>query len=115
MNIILKCFIASPLSHKDVDIIYDKAIRPILKELKIQPIRIDKIEHNDDIDDKIFQLLDKADFCVADLTYARPSVYYEAGYAFASGKPVIYIARKDHFVAKPSETNEKHITMVATK
>ncbi len=99
----MKCFIATSLGYNDVDNIYDNAIKPILKKLGINPIRIDKIEHNDDLDNKIFQLLDDADICIADLTYARPSVYYEAGYAFASGKPVIYIARSDHFRASDKD------------
>ena len=37
------------------------------------------INMNDDIDDKIFALLNSSHLCIADLTHARPSVYYEAG------------------------------------
>jgi nucleoside 2-deoxyribosyltransferase len=94
------CFVASAFDHKDIDAIYDKVVRPTLQKLKIRCTRVDRIEHNDDIDDKIFALMNAADFCIADLTYARPSVYYEAGYMFGCKKPVIYIARSDHFRAK---------------
>jgi hypothetical protein len=93
----MKCFIASAFGQKDVDRIYDRAIQPTLRELKIKALRVDRVVHNEDIDDKIFELLGAADMCIADLTYARPSVYYEAGYAFAANKPVVYIARSDHF------------------
>jgi len=96
----LKCFVASAFDHADVDEIYDKAIQPVLRSLQITPLRIDRVEHNEDIDNKIFQFLNDADFCIADLTYARPSVYYESGYASGSGKQIIYIARADHFIAK---------------
>jgi hypothetical protein len=99
----MKCFIASAFGYADVDEIYDTSILPILRELRIKPLRIDRVEHNEDIDDMIFQLIDTADFCIADLTYARPSVYYEAGYIYGSGKPVIYISRRDHFRAKDSD------------
>ena len=44
-------------------------------------------------------------FGIVDLTYARPSAYFEAGYLEGLGKGVIYICRKDHF--KPKET-DKH-------
>jgi nucleoside 2-deoxyribosyltransferase len=94
-----KCFIASAFDRTDVDELYNAAIRPVLRALGISPLRVDRVEHNEDIDDKIFELLDAADFCIADLTYARPSVYYEAGYAFGHDKPVIYLARADHFKA----------------
>lgn len=92
----LKCFVASAFDHKDVDEIYDKTIRPVLREFNIKSLRVDRVEHNEDIDDQIFDLIDKSQMCIADLTYARPSVYYEAGYAFGSGKPVIYLSRRDH-------------------
>ena len=92
----MNCFVASAFDHPDIDAVYDQAVRPVLKELKIHSLRVDRVEHNDDIDDRIFQLIDKAQICIADLTHARPSVYYEAGYAFGRGKPVIYIARSDH-------------------
>jgi hypothetical protein len=103
--------VASALGRIDVDEIYDRGIRPVLKDLRMKVDRVDRKEHNDDIDDKIMELLQGADFCIADLTYARPSVYYEAGYAAASGKPVIYIARSDHFPSKdkiPADSERIH-------
>jgi nucleoside 2-deoxyribosyltransferase len=99
----MKCFVASAIGKEDVDLIYDNAIYPVLKELKIKPFRVDRVEHNEDIDDQIFKLIDSADLCIADLTYARPSVYYEAGYAFGTGMPVVYIARSDHFRAQDKD------------
>ena len=92
----LKCFVATAFDHEEVDEIYDKIIEPVLRELNIKSLRIDRVEHNEDIDDHIFKLIDQSHICIADLTYARPSVYYEAGYAFGSGKPVIYLARRNH-------------------
>ncbi len=93
----MKCFVASAFEKDDVDLIYARGIVPVLRELKVTAVRVDRVQHNEDIDDKIFDLLGTADLCIADLTYARPSVYYEAGHAAASQKPVIYIARADHF------------------
>jgi nucleoside 2-deoxyribosyltransferase len=101
----LKFFVASAFGRPDVDAIYDKVIRPVLRELAITPLRVDRVEHNDDIDDKIFELLGKADFCITDLTYARPSAYFEAGYAAGGGRSVIYMARRDHFKDKPDDPN----------
>lgn len=105
----LKCFIASAFGRTDVDAIYDKVVSPVLKRLLIEPRRVDREVHNDAIDKKIFELIDDSDFCITDLTYARPSAYYEAGYASGKGKPVIYIVKRDHFRPKPEDVlgNEK--------
>ena len=59
----LNCFIALANDRKDVDRIYDKVIIPLLKKYSIKPLRVDRIEHNDDIDDKIFSLLDITSIC----------------------------------------------------
>jgi hypothetical protein len=84
------------LGKQDTDTLYDRCIAPQLRRRRISPIRIDRVEHNDDIDDRIIQELKSCDLALADLTYARPSVYFEAGFA-ARQVPVIYTCRKDHF------------------
>jgi hypothetical protein len=93
----LKCFIATSLGQKDVDGIFNKALKRVLRKLNIEPYRVDDIEHNEDIDNKIIELISQCDFCIADLTYSRPSVYYEAGFVHGLDKPVIFTARTDHF------------------
>jgi hypothetical protein len=97
------CFIASAFGHRDVDAVYSKAIVPVLRELGVKPVRVDRINHNERIDSKILSLISQSDFGIADLTFARPSVYYEAGYIEGLAKNVIYIARKDHFKQKETD------------
>jgi hypothetical protein len=97
------CFIASAFGYSDVDNIYDKSIISILRELGVKPLRVDKIIHNDRIDTKIIRLIYECDFGIADLSYARPSVYFEAGLIEGMGKQVIYIVRKDHFKPKSDD------------
>jgi hypothetical protein len=101
-NIPMRCFVASAFGRADVDRVYNQLVKPILSQLGIGSSRVDQIVHNDDIVDKILELLDQADFCIADLTHARPSVYFEAGYAQKT-KPVIFIARKDHFTPRDTD------------
>lgn len=102
----MKCFIASAFERDDVDAIYDQCVKPTLRKLNVKPLRVDRIEHNENIDQKIIDLLEEADIAIADLTYARPSVYYEAGYAIGNGKQVVYIARKDHFHARDDDPED---------
>src|SRR6267143_392191 len=91
----LKCFVAMAIGHEETDAVYDGLIAPTLRNKRVRPVRVDRIEHNEDIDDKIISEIETCDFMVADLTFARPSVYFEAGYAQRK-VPVIYTGRKDH-------------------
>ena len=90
----IQCFIAIRFGKDDTDAIYAKMVDTVTK-LGLRPRRIDRIEHIENINQKILSELDEADMVLADFTYARPSVYYEAGYA-QRRIPVIYSCRKDH-------------------
>ena len=91
----LRCFVAMAFGRKDTDAIYT-VIGRTLKPLGVTLRRVDRIEHNENIDAKIIAELEAADLVIADLTYARPSVYFEAGYA-QRAIPVVYTVRSDHF------------------
>src|SRR5262245_22417471 len=91
----LRCFVAMAFDHTDTDAIFAD-IERILGAVNIDAIRVDRVVHNDDIDDRIISEITRADLVLADLSYARPSVYFEAGFAQRS-IPVIYTVRSDHF------------------
>jgi hypothetical protein len=91
-----RCFVAMPIGRHDTDTLYDNHIRPAIEAAGLTPCRVDRIVHNDRIDERIRREIARANVVVADLTYARPSVYWEAGFAERSS-PVIYIVRADHF------------------
>ena len=75
-------------------------IERVARKFNFAVIRIDKASPISNLAEEIRSEIRKATFLIADLTDERPSCYYEAGYADALGKPVIYIASKD-FVLKP--------------
>jgi hypothetical protein len=72
-----------------------------------KPMRIDQKEHNNKIDDEIVAEIKRSKFVVADFTseifeenkvkkaISRGGVYFEAGYAFGLGLPVIWCCRSD--------------------
>lgn len=91
--------------QQDTDKIYDRQVAPVLKRNGITPIIISKRQTNRDLNIEIIHQLDSCDFCIADLTYARPSVYFEAGYAQRRVE-VIYMARRDH-VKRDQEDNRR--------
>jgi nucleoside 2-deoxyribosyltransferase len=100
----VRCFVAMAFDHNDTDSIFQQMKRT-LGEIGVSVRRVDRIEHNDDIDDRIILEIKQADFVIADLTYARPSVYFEAGYAQGRPVPVVYTARKDHFQSRSDDSH----------
>lgn len=92
----LRCFVAMAFGNEDTDTLYDQHIVKAVEAADMLPIRIDKLIHMDRIDARIRSEIAKADVVIADLTYARQSVYWEAGYAERES-PVVYTCRRDHF------------------
>ena len=81
-----------------MDEAYKKGIAPAILEAGYKPLRIDKREHNNKIDDEIIAQIKRSRFLVADFTQgrggARGGVYYEAGFAHGINIPVIFTCRK---------------------
>ncbi len=89
------CFVAMAFGKEDTEKLYDNLMLPVLNKLNIRPVIINRQESNDDLNLQIMEELEKCDFAIADLTYARPSVYFEAGFAQRAVE-VIYTVRADH-------------------
>lgn len=93
----INCFLAFAFNESDVDVLIDRTVVPLLRENGITPLIADanKQTHNENIDQRIIKLIGRAQIAIVDLTYSRPSVYYEAGYAERE-VPTIYTVRIDH-------------------
>jgi nucleoside 2-deoxyribosyltransferase len=72
-----------------------EAVRSAIEDAGYKAIRIDKIEHNNRIDDEIVAAIRSCNFLVADFTGQRGGVYFEAGFAQGLGKQVIWLCRED--------------------
>ena len=75
--------------------VYEDGIEPALEELDYNPIRIDMVPHNEDINDRIIAEIRKSSLMVADFTGQRNGVYFEAGFAMGLGIPIIRTCRSD--------------------
>jgi len=58
-------------------------------------LRVDNVQHNQKIDDRIVAEIRRSGLVVADFTGQRGGVYYEAGFARGLGIPVISTCRDD--------------------
>lgn len=70
---------------------------PALEQTGYRPVRIDRVEHNDKVDDRIVAAIRQSGLVVADFTGGRGGVYFEAGLAQGLGLPVIWTCRRDYF------------------
>ncbi len=73
---------------------WTEGIRPALKALGYEPVRIDYTHGEDRIDDRIIAEIRRSALVVADFTGHRGGVYFEAGLAMGLGIPVVWTCRR---------------------
>lgn len=76
-----------------------EGIEPAILGAGYRPVRIDRVEHNNKIDDEIIAAIRRARFLVADLTGHRGGVYFEAGFAMGLGLPVVWTCAEAELAA----------------
>lgn len=69
----------------------NNTIKDVCLQFGIEAYRVDEIQHQERITDVILNEIRSCQFIIADLTFERPNVYYEIGYAHAIGKrPILF-------------------------
>lgn len=74
--------------------VYESGLQAAIFSSGYDPVRIDRIEHVNRIDDEIIRQINASKFLVADFSGHRGGVYFEAGYALGRGIPVFWSCRK---------------------
>ena len=86
---------------------YENGVKLAVQDAGYEPVRIDRREHSNKIDDEIISEIRRSRFVIADFTCGtvtsegrevaipRGGVYYETGFAQGLGLPVIWTCRKD--------------------
>jgi hypothetical protein len=80
------------------------AVESVIGKFGGVAIRIDKEHPIEDLVSRIKKEIHDAAFIVADLTDERPSCYFEAGYAEAMTRPVVYVASKQSVLSPGTST-----------
>jgi len=75
--------------HESTRDAFDVGIGPALEATGYRALRIDLVEHNEMVDDRIIAEIRRSGLVVADFTGQRHGVYFEAGLAMGEGVPVI--------------------------
>lgn len=82
------------------------AIEAEIRSSGYEPLRIDRKEHNNKIDDEIVAGIRRSKFLVADFTGHRGGVYFETGFATGLGLPVIWLCRQDELEKTHFDTRQ---------
>ncbi len=86
--------------------VYTQALEPAIKNNGYEACVLNQIEHVNDINDEMISQIRKSKFLVADLTGYRGGVYWEAGFAYGLGLPVIYTCHKSWLKPEYNDNNE---------
>jgi nucleoside 2-deoxyribosyltransferase len=81
--------------NADLDAVYRDGFDVGIRNAGYRPLRVDQVEHAGRIDDEIIAQIRRSRFLVADFTGHRGGVYFEAGFAFGLGLPVVWSCRED--------------------
>lgn len=81
---------------EDMNRYYHDGIEEAIKDCQLEPIRMDKVPHNEKICEMIYKKIDDARFVIADMTGCRGNVLFECGYAIGSKKTVIWIIEEEY-------------------
>jgi len=103
-------FVVMPFTGQDMTDIY-ATIRDECSRLGLLAKRADESVGSGIVIREITELIEQAEFIICDLTYERPNVYYELGYAHGVGneaRDILLIAKEGtslHFDIAPLRVN----------
>ena len=103
-------FIACAFGHTEIDELSNKYFFSACEKLGYEAVRVDMTEPSQTITERIMGGITEAACVIADLTYTRPSVYFEVGYSVGLGIPLLLTSRKDHFHGK-KDTQRVHFDL----
>jgi hypothetical protein len=79
-----------------LDDVYEHGIKAAVEQdCGMTPIRVDKVHCTEKVCDRILAEIRRSQFVVADFTHHKAGVYFEAGFALALGRLVIWTCRED--------------------
>ena len=87
------CFVIQPF-NEIYDKRYEDIYNPAIRATGLIPYRVDKDPSARIIIEQIEKKIEDAAICFADISIDNPNVWYELGYAFASGKDVVMVCDK---------------------
>lgn len=89
------CFVIQPFDGGKFDKRFEDVYKPAIEAAGLEAYRVDKDPGVSVPIDAIEDGIKDASVCLADITADNPNVWYELGFAFASGRPVIMVCSEE--------------------
>ena len=83
-------FVVMKFGDASLDSAYEGVIKPVGAEYGYKVLRVDEIQDSGHITSQILESIATSKIVLAEMTAERPNCYYEAGYAHALGKEIIF-------------------------
>lgn len=90
----------------DLAPIWRQGIAPAITSAGFSPLRVDAVEHNGKICDRIVAEIRRSRFVVSDFSHHRAGVYFEAGFAMGLGLPVIWMCQQEDIASTHFDTRQ---------
>lgn len=88
-------FVVMQFGDSLLDSAYEGVIKPVGESFGYKVLRVDEIQDSGAILTQVLENIAQSSLVFVDLSGQRPNCYYEAGYAHALGKDIIFSIRKD--------------------
>jgi len=94
------CFVIQPFDSGKFDKRFDDVYAPAIKAAGLEAYRVDRDPSVEMPIEAIEEGIRNAAVCLADITTDNPNVWYELGFAFAAGRPVIMVCSSERISEK---------------
>lgn len=108
------CFVIQPFDADKFDRRFEEIYSPAILTAGLEAYRVDRDPAVEVPIDAIESGIRDASVCLADITTDNPNVWYELGFAFASGRPVVMVC-SDERTGKKYPFDIQHRTIIPYK
>ncbi len=109
------CFVIQPYDKGTFDKRYQDVVAPAIRDAGLEPYRVDQDPSADILIDDIENGIRHARLCLAEITTNNPNIWYELGFALASGKSVVLICSEERNERFPFDVQHRHILQYKTE
>ncbi|MFO7596381.1 MAG: hypothetical protein R6W92_08560 [Desulfocurvibacter africanus] len=106
------CFVIQPFDGGKFDKRFHDVYKPAIEAADLEPYRVDQDPHVSVPIAAIEDGIRSAAICIAEITEDNPNVWYELGFAFASGTPVVMVCSRER-AGKKYPFDIQHRTIIS--